>query len=108
MLERSQEAMDYSTFSNNVRMLIERRGMTVNSFCDDIGIPAPTISRYLTGEREPKFSYIVRIAEYFNVSLDWLVGINGEKFDVLPADIQDVVIFTHWHPRMTAVSFVCC
>ena len=35
--------------------------------------------------------YIVRIAEYFNVSLDWLVGINGEKFDVLPADIQDVV-----------------
>ena len=83
--------MDFSMFSNNLRMLIESRGMTAGKFCLDIGIPTATISRYISGDREPKFSYIVKIAEYFNVSIDWLVGRSGEKFDMLPADIQDVV-----------------
>lgn len=83
--------MDFSTFSNNLRMLIESRGLTTKDFCIDIEIPAATISRYLTGDREPKLSYVVKIAEYFSVSIDWMIGITGEKFDVLPADIQDIV-----------------
>ena len=65
--------------------------MSVKEFSEDIGIPHPTICRYLKEKREPKLSYVMRIVDYFNVSLDWLVGINGDKFDVLPADIQDVV-----------------
>ena len=95
ILKRSQEAMEetvYASFKNNLRLLIESHGMTIKQFCEDIGIPGATISRYLSGDREPKVCYIIKIADYFNVSVDWLLGINGKKFDVLPADIQDVVL----------------
>jgi transcriptional regulator with XRE-family HTH domain len=82
--------MNYPSFDKKLRMLIASRGLTVNAFSVDIGIPTATMSRYLSGGREPKFSYVVKIAEYFNVSIDWLMGLNGDKFDVLPEDIQDV------------------
>lgn len=30
--------------------------------------------RYETGEREPPFDVMIRLAEYYNVSLDYLAG----------------------------------
>lgn len=32
-----------------------------------------TISRYETGEREPGINELIKIADYFNVSLDYLL-----------------------------------
>lgn len=33
-----------------------------------------TISRYETGEREPGISELIKIADFFNVSIDYLLG----------------------------------
>ena len=33
-----------------------------------------TISKYETGIREPDFKTLIAIAEYFNVSVDYLIG----------------------------------
>ena len=33
-----------------------------------------TISRYESGEREPGIAELIRIADYFRVSIDYLVG----------------------------------
>lgn len=33
-----------------------------------------TISRYENGEREPSIRDLIKIADYFNVSVDYLVG----------------------------------
>ena len=33
-----------------------------------------TISRYETGEREPGVKELIKIADYFNVSVDYLLG----------------------------------
>jgi transcriptional regulator with XRE-family HTH domain len=32
-----------------------------------------TISRYETGEREPGINELIRIADYFNISIDYLL-----------------------------------
>ena len=82
---------DYTTFRNNLRLLIDGRNMNVKAFCESIKIPHATISRYLSGDREPKMSYIIQICQYFGVSVDWILGVSGKKFDVLPEDIQQVV-----------------
>lgn len=52
----------------------------------------PTLSRYLAGKRTPDLPYVVKISEYFNISIDWLLGLNGEKFDVMPPEIQEVAL----------------
>jgi transcriptional regulator with XRE-family HTH domain len=56
---------------------------------NDINIAPASLSRYLSGKRDPDLEYVVRMSEYFGVSIDWLLGVNGRKFDVLPPEIQE-------------------
>ena len=39
----------------------------------DLNMNQNTISRYENGEREPGIKEIISIAEYFNVSIDYLL-----------------------------------
>lgn len=39
----------------------------------DLNVSQNTISRYETGEREPDLKMLIRIADYLNVSLDYLL-----------------------------------
>lgn len=39
----------------------------------DLNVSQNTISRYETGDREPDLEMLVRIADYLNVSLDYLL-----------------------------------
>ena len=40
----------------------------------DLNMTQNTISRYETGEREPGIVELIRIADYFHVSVDYLIG----------------------------------
>ncbi len=40
----------------------------------DLNMNQNTISRYETGEREPGINEIIKIADYFGVSIDYLLG----------------------------------
>lgn len=39
----------------------------------DLNTNQNTISRYETGEREPGINELIKIADYFNVSIDYLL-----------------------------------
>ena len=62
------------TFRNNLYNLIYGHGLTARSFSRALGISTATISRYLGGQRIPDIDHLIKIASYFNVSIDWLVG----------------------------------
>lgn len=83
--------MDYSIFRQNLKQLIQSRGKTVKSFSADVNITEATLSRYLSGNRIPDLQYVVRLANYFGVSVDWLLGLSGDKFEVMPPQLQEVV-----------------
>ncbi|MBR2175652.1 MAG: helix-turn-helix transcriptional regulator [Clostridia bacterium] len=40
----------------------------------DLNLAQNTISQYETGVREPDFQTLIAIADYFNVSIDYLLG----------------------------------
>lgn len=40
----------------------------------ELNMSQNTISRYETGEREPGITELIQIADYFDVSIDYLVG----------------------------------
>ncbi len=40
----------------------------------ELGISQNSISRFETGERKPDYDTLIQIADYFDVSLDYLVG----------------------------------
>ena len=83
--------MDYNeAFKTNLRALIESRGVLGKEVAEAINSTPISISRYLKGAREPELKYVVAIAKYFNVSVDWLLGLSDDKFNVLPPDIQEL------------------
>ena len=51
----------------------KKRGITQLKLAMDLNISQNTISRYETGEREADYATLIRLADYFNVSLDYLL-----------------------------------
>lgn len=62
-----------------LKELRKREKMSQAEFASAIGMAQQQYSRYETGEREPQLKHIRRICITFNVSSDWLLGINEEK-----------------------------
>ncbi len=50
-----------------------------NEFADKLGIPSTTLRNYETGVREPGHTFLKQISEFFNVSVDYLLGLTDEK-----------------------------
>lgn len=52
---------------------------TIESIARELEISKSTFSAYLNGQREPGSSNLMKIAKYFNVSVDYLLGLNDYK-----------------------------
>lgn len=72
--------MILSNFSESLAELISEKNLTPSQFADDIGCGRGTISRYLHAQKMPKISLLVRIADYFECSVDYLLGREIEKY----------------------------
>ena len=57
-----------------IRELRKARRVTKLKMELDLDMSQNTISRYESGEREPGIAELIRIADYFRVSIDYLVG----------------------------------
>ena len=49
------------------------KGISQLKLAIDLSTSQNTISRYETGEREPGINELIKIADYFNVSVDYLL-----------------------------------
>lgn len=64
-------------FGERIRAVRKNAGCNQKAFCSLLDIPQSTLSAYETDRMQPTISTLVKIAEQFNVSLDWLCGIEG-------------------------------
>ena len=58
-----------------IRDLREDADKTQQQVADALGMWLNTYRNYELGHREPPFAFMVQLAQYFNVSLDYLAGI---------------------------------
>ena len=56
-----------------IKELRKRRNITQLKLAMDLHTTQNTISRYEKGEREPNIDELVKLADYFGVSLDYLL-----------------------------------
>lgn len=70
-------------FGNNLRALRNQKGMTQQELSDSMGISKSALNMYERGARQPNFETLELIADYFNVSTDFLLG----KEDVMHCPI---------------------
>lgn len=57
-----------------LRELRKKRGITQLKLALDLNMNQNSISRYETGEREADYATLIRFADYFNVTIDYLLG----------------------------------
>lgn len=62
------------TFGERLRYLIEEQALKQCEVATDLHIAPSTLSGYIIGEREPDYGTLIGIAEYFDVTVDYLLG----------------------------------
>lgn len=62
-----------------LKELRKEKGITQLKLAMDLGMNQNSISRYETEEHEADYKTLITFADYFNVSLDYLLGRKDEK-----------------------------
>jgi len=62
-----------------IREIRKKCGLTMKELGSRVGVSESTISQYETGKRQPDYETLLKIADYFNVSVDYLLCQDTEK-----------------------------
>ncbi|MDE6613716.1 MAG: helix-turn-helix transcriptional regulator [Clostridia bacterium] len=66
-------------FVDRLNKLIEENKITRYRLAKDLGVSKQAVLWWCDGVNEPKISYLKKIAEYFDVSCDYLLGLEDES-----------------------------
>lgn len=88
---------------NNLRSLRQEKALTIAKAAERLGIPFETYRSYEIGRNQADYDTLIRIAEFYGVSVDYILGREGftaeersagfsetKKIDVTPIE-EDVV-----------------
>ena len=65
---------EQEAFIKNLSILLEESDITQRELAENVEVTEVTISRYLSGERSPRIEIVTKIANFFNVTTDFLLG----------------------------------
>ena len=68
-------------FGDRLKGLLQDQGVTQKELAIRIGATEATISRYVSGDREPKADVLANIATALHTTSDYLLGIERDEFD---------------------------
>lgn len=68
-----------NSLGHKIKVLRKESGLTQEEFGKKLNIAKSTVSQYENNINVPDISMICKIAELFNVSIDYLVGFNDNK-----------------------------
>jgi len=67
------------TFGERLKQLRQEKSLTINESANQFGIQYRSYQRYESNNSTPKYELLIQIADYYNVSLDWLTGRSNER-----------------------------
>lgn len=78
-----KENYSWADFRRNLRTLMNSNHYNGKEFAQKIGIAPTTVTRYFY-ERVPDTLTLWRIADFWDVSIDWLIGKETSGYQALP------------------------
>ena len=64
-------------FSDRLKDLMFEKGLNISKFSQEIGIPDSTISDWINKKRRPIIDNLPKIALFFDVTTDYLLGLEN-------------------------------
>lgn len=80
---------------NRLRELRQKNNLTLKELGQKTGMANNTLSQYETGKREPKLETWQALADFFNVSVPYLQGIDEISSDLNFSTKQEAIDFIH-------------
>lgn len=71
-----------------IKKLREEKGLFQQDLADELHVTKGAVGMWETNKRVPDLETINKIADFFNVSIEWLTGENIE-FDITPKEFED-------------------
>lgn len=62
---------------SKLKELRAKQGLTQEQVANRLGITRPAYTAYESGKRQPDYSTLAHLAKMFNVSTDYLLGVNN-------------------------------
>lgn len=84
-----------SNFGNRLKALREKRGLSQSDLAAKFNVSASTIGMYEQGLREPNIERLNRLAEFFGVSLDYLMCRTNEVSKTFSPMTRDLIDLLH-------------
>jgi transcriptional regulator with XRE-family HTH domain len=69
----------HEVFSKRLKELREENNLTQEQLADKISTSKQVLSRYEKNQREPGINIVTKIADFFEVSIDYLAGRKNQK-----------------------------
>lgn len=79
---------EQAEFPSRLSEIMKERKVSQETLAGALGVKRQTVSLYKTGQSSPNAEQLCKIAKFFNVSTDWLLGISEAKS--LDGDIQQI------------------
>jgi transcriptional regulator with XRE-family HTH domain len=66
-------ARSETSIGKNIKRLMALKGASAKQVCHSVEIPQSSFSEYLNSSKEPKASTLLKLAKYFNVTVEELI-----------------------------------
>lgn len=76
-------------FSNRLENLLEERNLTQKRLATELHIAPSTLNGYLRRDREPDYATLIKLAKYFEVSTDYLLGVTPMRRPSVSSECYD-------------------
>ena len=78
-----------TAFSNRITLLRKERGLSQKEVAMSLGVSQALLSHYEKGVRECGLDFVLKCAEYFGVTTDYLLGKDSSKLGVFDTIAKD-------------------
>lgn len=82
------KSKDKSIFSIRLTELMKNKAVTRQDLAKELGITPQQVSNYANGTSLPDYRCLYKLAKFFNVSSDYLLGIDDDKM----VELQNMLI----------------
>ena len=83
-----------------VMQLIKQSGLSDNAFEKQLHLSQGTVGNWRSGRNKLSMEAIIKLARYFNVSADYLLGLTDERRPLSAAEVAQVAPLTHSVPAV--------
>lgn len=89
------------TFGQRIRYLRDEKDIPQGQLAKAIGVASSTVSLYETDRRAPSYDILSRIARFFDVSTDYLLGLSPKRGEILNRNELITLIGKEYADKLT-------